>query len=560
MRRPAFAAMLGILLVLTITDVAAQSAGKGGEEKRGTGSISGRITIGDKPAQEIQLTIIPGQRGELAEPLMNTVTNSEGQFTFSGLAAGSYQVVPLAPVYALPDESGFGLRGKTVALGDGESVTNIDFTLVRGGVITGRITDARDRPVIAERVNIVQLQPDGQKRPVVLADFALSQTDDRGEYRIYGLSPGRYLISVGQDPNRPALRGTLVRPSFPLTYHPGVGEESQATVVELSEGQEAAKVDIVLGKASKDFQVFGRIIDAQTGKGVANMGLRCGPINKDNRVISMAGFANSDAKGEFVINNLKPGRYLLDASSFLERELVAQPITFEITDSNVRGLELRVRRGATISGVVSVERVNDPALLSKLQQLYVYVSIETEGPRSPFSGAGSQIKADGSFTIQGVRAGKAKVLLSSRDVKGFSLLRVERDGVDVREAFEIAEGDNLQGVRLVLAYGTSVVRGEVKIEGGTLPDRYFMNVYARRPGDGPGRSITFSEVDTRKRFNLEGLAAGEYEIVAELFMPVPGKPTESKRVNAVQRVNISDNTETEITITLDLTAKQQGAQ
>src|SRR5687768_10442510 len=107
------ATIVWLVLLTAITDVKAQSASKGRDEKRGTGAISGRITIGDKPATGIHITLL-GEPSAMEKPLMKTVTDSEGQFTFNGLAAGNYKVSPLAVVYVVPDKLGFGLPGKAL--------------------------------------------------------------------------------------------------------------------------------------------------------------------------------------------------------------------------------------------------------------------------------------------------------------------------------------------------------------------------------------------------------------------------------------------------------------
>src|SRR6185295_6017517 len=86
-----------------------------------------------------------------------------------------------------------------VNVAEGEAVTKIDFALLRGGVITGRITDSEGHPLISERVSVVlkDSTPDSGGRATMF-EGPRNRTDDRGIYRIYGLGPGSYKVSVGQ--------------------------------------------------------------------------------------------------------------------------------------------------------------------------------------------------------------------------------------------------------------------------------------------------------------------------------------------------------------------------
>jgi hypothetical protein len=43
-------------------------------------------------------------------------------------------------------------------LAAGEEVRDIDIKLVRGGVITGRVTDAENNPIVEERVNLSSIR------------------------------------------------------------------------------------------------------------------------------------------------------------------------------------------------------------------------------------------------------------------------------------------------------------------------------------------------------------------------------------------------------------------
>src|SRR5437879_3390787 len=110
---------------------------------KGTGSISGRVTIGDKPAPGIVLTV-SGLDQQMSG--RQATTDADGRFRIDGLNAGQFTVTPLAPTYVVPTANLMYGPGKSINLASGDSIDGIDFKLTKGGVITGHVTDADARP------------------------------------------------------------------------------------------------------------------------------------------------------------------------------------------------------------------------------------------------------------------------------------------------------------------------------------------------------------------------------------------------------------------------------
>src|SRR5206468_1836591 len=111
----------------------------------------------------------------------------------------SYYLNATAPAYVSPDANLLTARqGRLLNITAGDQLEGLDFTLMRGGVITGRITNAEGKPVVEARIQLVAAaDADGRNQQIIFPPF-LFQTDDRGVYRVYGLAAGRYLVSVGE--------------------------------------------------------------------------------------------------------------------------------------------------------------------------------------------------------------------------------------------------------------------------------------------------------------------------------------------------------------------------
>ena len=76
--------------------------------------------------------------------------------------------------------------------------SNVRVTMIKGGVITGIVTDARGEPVTGVPVRAITM---GGGNLSSLSSFlgggGNSETDDRGIYRIYGVLPGQYMVQAG---------------------------------------------------------------------------------------------------------------------------------------------------------------------------------------------------------------------------------------------------------------------------------------------------------------------------------------------------------------------------
>jgi Carboxypeptidase regulatory-like domain len=163
------------------------------------GSISGRVTIKDKGAAGVSI----GVRRDGINPFeayTKTVTDHDGYYRINDLSAGAYEVYPSAPAFVIAENNN-NEKTKSVIVAEDENVETINFSLVRGGVITGKVTDADGRPLIQQQVYLFPADTPEQRqgqvpRPMFTTNAV--QTDDRGIYRMYGLVAGRYKVAAGR--------------------------------------------------------------------------------------------------------------------------------------------------------------------------------------------------------------------------------------------------------------------------------------------------------------------------------------------------------------------------
>ncbi|MGH9943009.1 MAG: carboxypeptidase regulatory-like domain-containing protein [Pyrinomonadaceae bacterium] len=558
-------------ITLSFNAASAQTA----QNAQATGVVAGRVTDGEsRPFAGVALVLLPAEIGPHHRPVARATTDVGGYYRMTGVPAGRYRLHPLAPNLYAPGTPGAGLIGeRTVNLSVGEEIENEDVKLEPGSVITGRVTDAEGRPIIGERVTIAWAM---QQRGRVFAGFVLPlynfETDDRGVYRVYGLPPGRFYVSVGQDQESGIVLTGAPGRHYARTYYPDATEAARAKAVELGSGGEASGVDISAGESPPGYQASGRVVDAATGKPMARVALSVGELRDGQNQVgyySRDG-TQSDENGDFILKNIPPGRFVVFAANDGQGTSYSEAVPFRVADGDVSGLVVPVYPGVTVSGALVPS--NDAARLdfTKLGQMMLLVvnaPAEKKGVQPP-TGVNVRVGADGSFRAGGLRPGKVQFMLQRWGApQGLTIMGVERDGVSQPEGFEIKAGEQVSGVRINVVTGVTTLRGQVEVrredQPAVLPEDLIVSVEARRVGaTGPQWNNPRAGVDARGRFVFEGLVGGEYELtLSGWHAGPPGAPRASPPPPPVQQtIKIPDKGEAHINLVFELSRPPVGGE
>jgi protocatechuate 3,4-dioxygenase beta subunit len=536
-----------------------------------TGSISGHVLINNKAAAGVEVAAFNGESLNRRVATAQSKTDSEGFYHLSGLPAANYQVTTFTPNMIAAENGaqspmgyGYFTSSKTVLLAAGEDVTEIDLKLARGGVITGRVTDAEDKPVVEERVNLQQVTEPGQPQQRLPTQGLLYQTDDRGMYRIYGLPPGRYRVSVGQSAS-PGNFGS-VGGFYVLTYHPDTSDIARATVIDLAAGAEATNVDIKLGRRGETRAITGRVVDAENGLPLSGVPVGIQVVRDQGSSMGSGSVSSTTADGSFTISGVTSGRYGVFLGSDNGNggsDFYSDPVLVNVADQDVGGIEVKAMRGTSISGSIVPESMELKEFLRQVPGLRVSASTSpADGRMTPTtmrSFGSAPVAADGSFTITGLRPGRAMFQVDSRNgPQRPSLVKIMVGGIGVSQGFEI-ERQPISGVQLVVVYGTGVISGSVAIQGGT-PGDFRPEVICRREGARTSFGGGGAYLDARGRFTLKALAPGSYDCGVQLIpiAPPPGRPVARPPQVPHQTVTVSNDVETEVNFLVDLTPKGVG--
>ena len=190
----------------------------------GTAKIRGVVLASDD-GRPLRRATVRVTAPELREP-RSVETDFSGRYEITDLPAGRFTVtaskagfVAISHGQTRPNE-----MGRPVEVRDGQVVERINLALPRGAAITGRVVDEYGEPVAGAAVQPMQMRyVNGRLEPTMAGNGgvigAMFQTPDTGEFRVWGLSPGEYLIQatlplavdrsnlrVAQATRRPSIR------------------------------------------------------------------------------------------------------------------------------------------------------------------------------------------------------------------------------------------------------------------------------------------------------------------------------------------------------------------
>jgi hypothetical protein len=288
------------------------------------------------------------------------VTDAKGRFVFVGLpAADNFFLNATKAGYAdgRYGDSGpvsAGIASGLIRLAEGQWFSKADIPLWRPAAIAGTVVDERGEPVVGAFVRALsRIFVAGVPQ---FAAGAATTTDDRGRYRLSGLSTGAYVVTVpsvqtavpsatspltiegltpeaaarGTDSTTPRrnngaietsgqllIIGNYVTPpsaagrlqAYPMTFYPGVGTVSDATVIDISAGETRDGVDLALRPAPA-VRVAGRL----SGPSSSTTGLVLRLIAAGLEGLGAGSEVATtlvDADGRFAFVNVPAGEYTM---------------------------------------------------------------------------------------------------------------------------------------------------------------------------------------------------------------------------------------------------------
>lgn len=371
------------------------------------------------PLRKASVVLVGG--GEASRGGAGALSEASGRFVVEKVPPGRYQLMVRRNGYAsAPGMGGGGGNPATLTLAPGQHLKGIVLRLQPAAVITGRVIDEDGEPLAYARISAMQYRYVRGKRQLVPSGGGAT-TDDRGEYRMFGLTPGRYYISAAYEDRHMGLRPlararSADRTTYPAMYFPGVLDPEQAVAVQMKAGEERSGIDFRLSPAQA-VSVSGRVIAGGTGRPGRDVAVMIVPRTNLGFFGSVSRrFQQVDpATGRFTIPSMRPGSYVVTAFYRDQDNALYARQEIEVGSADIEGIELVLAPGITLQGRVEIERGG--ADLIKLDGTRVLLQPEED---MPLGGSGSdRVGDDGAFQLRNLSPGRFTVRLVRQPDGGY---------------------------------------------------------------------------------------------------------------------------------------------
>jgi len=280
-----------------------------------TAVVAGRVVVEGTgvPIADAHVVLVPMSRPQqpASGPPRQTSTNDQGEYVFDDVPPGTYRVNVRKTGFANPLPP--GPASSPVITVEQGSVEAPDIALLRGGALAGRVLDPSGEPAMDTQLRAYRRTDAGPFKGRLIQGGGGS-TNDLGEFRIFGLAPGQYVVSAGPQPQSPyEVAGTPASQTYASTFYPSVTDATAAPTLELAPGQTIDGIVIRL-VAIPAFRVSGTVLDG-SGRRVRNAFVSLTASSASVAGSPPIGFAHSDERGRFAIGRVPPGTYHISASA-----------------------------------------------------------------------------------------------------------------------------------------------------------------------------------------------------------------------------------------------------
>jgi hypothetical protein len=543
------------------------------------GTITGRLMSDDGRPLSNSTVFISPLGGTVPSP-RTSATDASGRFEFRNLPSGAYLIQMSVPGYVRlrsADEDAEPRERTYYRIGD-----NVNLTMTKGGAITGTVTDAAGHPVVSIRVRVLRVRDASGKLLHANTFMREVQTDDRGVYRAWGLEPGSYLVSAGN--NSQYFDFQLPLSEDAPTYYPSATRDG-ATEVSVRYGEEQGGIDI-RHRSERGRRVSGTLSGAVESSG--NYGdINVSLVHTASGLIDDTSYVRAGEASSFTFNSVADGEYdLIARRGFAGDSAASAPLHIKVRGADITGLQLVLAPLGTISGRVLMEAPatapTAPACEEKpkstdarqgaLEETIIVARLDEKSPERPRvtlpRNPDAQPRSDGEFLFGSLQPGRYRLDARLPDEHWYvrAITTASRTGAKAAAAQRssntaqrphasngaslpasaapraasagsplsadgsilIGPGTQVTGIRLTLTSGAAKLTGRVTsgVEGAALPPRLRLYVVPREPerADDP---LRFAETDIRPdgTFTLASLAPGRYWLLARPAPPLDANDT-----------------------------------
>lgn len=473
------------------------------------GSVMNKIT--GAPVKHAHVMYIRVGQSDSATPI-STDTDADGRFAIT-VEAGAYRLWAERPGFA---RLAYGARtpegaGTVLNLAAGQELRDIGLRLVPLGAISGHVFDEDGDPIQGAGIQVLRFSYASGRRQLI--PVAGSSSNDRGEYRAYGLPAGRYFLlatlrgaPMSHPPETSALVPEMQQP-FASVYYPGVLDFSSANEIAVPEGGDLTDADFHLQRVHA-VTVRGRIFSPAEDFAGSQLQVVLAHNDGNNAsTVERVSAAIDHNTGKFEFRGIAPGSYVLVASQLYGGHPLGGRVQVEVNPAlQQQNITVALTPAFDITGSVQVEGGTAAKLPNVVLRLSPAEGLAF-GPQPA-----SKVGADGSIRLAGVTPGIWSFTLDPLPA-GLWIKSATFGEADVtRGEINVSPGTRGQ-LHIVLGSNGAQIAGSVVQDG--QPLRATVVLVPAAP-ELQGSASMYHAVPTQDdgKFSFKGIRPGSYKLFA----------------------------------------------
>ncbi len=449
------------------------------------------------------------------------VADSGGHFLVTNVKPGSYVLVAdHVNYFANPHKRSFQ---PTVEVSAKQELKGIVLRLLPTAVVTGQVVDQNSNPLLHVEVKLLaRTMIHGRMR---LAVLGMGITDDRGEYRLYGIQPGDYYLLAEINPKLRAknieviatngLVGVLERsnvsdptagavPEQPITYapsfFPGTSDFLQATALPVAAGADVHANFVCY--SARSVSINGIVVNGVTGEPARNASVAAYWTDVLGEAAAKPAETKND--GTFVIDDLAPGLYTLRSAYSDEAGAYTDQQQVEVGVQGVEHLLIAVERQLAIDGHI-VLSANDPGFKMKS----IAVNFVPAGASGDFRVVADEPKMEFAGNL---RPGERYRVSAAGLTGDYYLKSIRISGSEVDLSNVTAAGPH-EKIELVLNPSGGHIEGMV-FDHDDQPASGYVLLVPENANRNNSDLFRRSRSDSKGKFTLRGVPPGSYKLIA----------------------------------------------
>ncbi len=438
-------------------------------------------------------------------------TDAAGRFEIRGIDPGRYRLRVIRNGYITQE---YGQRtpndpGAILALSPGQDLNDLLFRLLPSAVISGRIQNENGDALPWVRVSALRAAYQRGKR--TLSSEVTVVTNDLGEYRLFGLRPGRYFLSSIYKPGQRLDPGEEDedaedpgKSGYVQTYYPGTPDPAKATALTIKPGDEISSMDISL-EPTTVFSIRGRVNYAASRGNSHNIILALEPRSTGlGWSVPPRQSIVDKPDGAFEISGVLPGSYTLTALVFEEGRRYQARQSIDISNIDAEGIQLTPLSGMDVRGQVLWDP--KPGVDQNGLRVFAKSADTTFAYASQF-----RVAPTGAFLLRELPEGLYRLTTTGQSQDCY-LKSIRYAGMEVSDdEFNVIRGTQAT-LEVTISSRGAQVQGTVKDLDGLPVAGVWVVLVPGEPRRSEFHLFKQTMTDQHGRYSIRGIAPGDYKL------------------------------------------------